>query len=102
MFEWAMTESQSLREKIKSFKLDSRPSGSKSTMVYSTSEEDRAARMFQSIWRARVARKEWKKDKHAVLAACIAEREENDAALKFQTAWRGRSARLFLIGVRVE
>jgi hypothetical protein len=94
MFEWAMEESNSLREKLKTFELDSRPSGSKSVVAYSASEEDRAARMFQSIWRARAARKEWQNDKHAVLAACIAEREENDAALRFQTAWRGRCARL--------
>ena len=94
VFEWAFHEASHLRDKIRRAKRDFRPSGSKSVTVQSKSEEDRAARMFQSIWRARAARIAWAQDKDAVLAAAIVERQENEAALKFQTAWRGRCARL--------
>ena len=57
-------------------------------------QEDRAARKFQSLWRARQARLDWKNNKENVLAQAMQERDEDQAARKFQAQWRGRQARI--------
>ena len=67
--------------------------GSSKVNLSAREQEDRAARKFQSLWRARQARMDWKNNKENVLAQAMLEREEDDAARIFQAQWRGRKAR---------
>ena len=68
--------------------------GSENQVLTHRQQEEKAARIFQSLWRARQARLDWKRNKSNVLAQAMLEREQDDAARIFQAAWRGRNARL--------